>query len=70
MGAGKGGVCGSALPMMRVAARAVSSQYAVAANPARPFGGVFLDVAALYCSHIHPDVETQSAIESRNEETI
>ncbi len=70
MGAGMGGVCGSALPMMRTATRAMSAQHAVAAIPARPFGGVFLDVAALYCSHIHPDVETQSAIESRNEENV
>jgi len=39
-----------------------------AAERARPFGGVFSRLSALYSMHIHPDVETQSAIQSRNEE--
>ena len=48
--------------------RARIQRVAAAAEQARPFGGVFLPLFALYSVHIHRDVETQSAMQSRNEE--
>ena len=48
--------------------RARSQLGDAAAEQARSFGGVFFPLTALYSMHIHPDVETQSAIQSRNEE--
>ncbi len=68
MGAGKGGACSRAQGSTGAAVRAACLQRAAGIDPARPFGGVFLPLFALYSLHIHRDVETQSAMQSRNEE--
>jgi len=68
MGAGNRWVWGRSQMNPMQVLKASQQRGGAAIDRARPFGGIFFPLTALYSMHIHPDVETQSAIQSRNEE--